>query len=362
MRSDYILRKDQELPDVNDLGFGKYYVPYMYLRRFRKGLWDTPYVLDYQLLEMDPGSNVLHYGQAIFEGMKAYYNTDQQAYFLFRPTENAKRYQDSARRICMPELPVEEFVASIFKAVEFSRRWVPPYSKKRPSLASLYIRPYMIGTSPKLGVKPADDYAHLVITSPSGPYFPTGLKPIKLKVETELVRAVPGGTGDVKVAGNYASSLFAATRAQREGYAQVLWLDALEHTNIEEVGAMNVFVVMNGELHTPWLSGSILPGITRRSIIELARQHFGLTVVERAISIHEIIDGIAKGTVTEIFGSGTAAVVTPVGLLGYQGADHVLSMDEIGPITKQIYDTLVQIQYGELSLDVSKDWAVKVSF
>ncbi|MBN2055755.1 branched-chain amino acid aminotransferase [bacterium] len=360
MRSEFILGKDQSLPSLDTLGFGKYYVPYMYLRRFRAGQWETANVLDYQLLEIDPAANVLHYGQAIFEGMKGYYNQDQDKYFLFRPEQNAERYIVSARRICMPDLPVDAFVESVIKAMQFSRKWIPPYSRAHPTGASLYIRPFMIGTSPKLGVKPSDHYAHMVITSPSGPYFPTGMKPIKLKVETEYVRAVPGGTGNAKVAGNYAASMLAGANAQKEGYAQVLWLDAIEHRFLEEVGAMNVFVVMNDKLHVPLLSGSILPGITRQSIIELASEVLGLEVEERHIAIEEVIDGIQSGVVTELFGSGTAAVITPVGLLGYEGADYTISMDKVGPCTKRLYDLLVAIQYGEEPIGYEKGWTYPV--
>lgn len=361
MKSTFILPKDKPIPAVKDLGFGQYYTPYMYVRRYRNGEWQDPMVTDYQLLALDPASQMLHYGQLIFEGMKGYYNKDQGKVYLFRPEKNAERYSNSAYRLCMPRLPEKDFVESVVTAVKFSGPYIPPYSKSNPTPASLYIRPFLMGTTPKLGVKPADDYGHIVITSPSGPYFATGLNPIKLKVEEHYVRAAPGGTGEAKVAGNYASSLLAAEIAKKEGFAQVLWLD-VTHTYLEEVGAMNVFLVKKGNiLLTPSLSGSILPGITRASVIELAKNHFGMEVEERHISIDETIKGIKEGSITELFGTGTAAVITPVGLLGYRGENYVIGDGEIGTMAGKFYDTLLGIQYNEIEVDCARDWCVEVT-
>ncbi len=361
MRSEFILPKDKGLPPLDELSFGKWYTPYMYVRRYRQGKWEEPIICEYDLFALDPASQALHYGQLIFEGMKAYYNADLEKVFFFRPEENARRYARSARRLCMPPLSVEDFMASVTEAVRFSRRWIPPYSEAHPIQASLYIRPFMIGTTPKLGVKAAEDYAHAVITSPSGPYFATGMKPIRLKVEEEFVRAAPGGTGDVKCAGNYAASLLAGQRAAEEGYQQVLWLDAIERRYIEEVGAMNVFMVIDGKLVTPELTGSILPGVTRSSILTMARAR-GIETEERHIPIEELVDGIGTGRVTEVFGSGTAAVITPVGVLGYRGEDLVINDQKIGPVAKRLYDELVHIQYGVLRPDYAADWVREVSF
>ncbi len=311
MKSEYILDKTAGIPPLDELGFGQYYSPFMCVQRFADGQWRELQTVDYQDLELDPASQELHYGQAIFEGMKAYHNADKDRYYLFRPEENAKRYIRSAKRLCMQTLPVEDFLDSVISAVKAAKPWIPPYSKKNPTAASLYIRPFMIGTTPKLGVKPATEYAHMVITSPSGPYFATGLKPIRLKVEEHYVRASHGGTGEAKAAGNYAGSLLAAEIANQQGYAQVLWLDAGERRYIEEVGAMNFFVCENGRLIAPMLDGSILPGITRESIIIAAAKELDMEVVEEHIAIDELVDGVDSGRVDEVFGSGTAAVVAP---------------------------------------------------
>jgi branched-chain amino acid aminotransferase len=302
---------------------------------------------------------MLHYGQLIFEGLKAYYNKDQGKVYLFRPEENAKRYIRSAARLYIPQLPVEDFMESIIESVKVAGPFIPPYSKENPTPASLYIRPFIMGTTPKLGVKPAEDYGHIVITSPSGPYFATGLKPIKLKVEEIYVRAAPGGTGEAKCAGNYAASLLAAEISHQEGYDQVLWLDGVHRKYLEEVGAMNVFIVKDGKVSTPKLSGSILPGITRDSVIKLC-PHLGLEVEERLISIEEVIEGLKENKVTEIFGSGTAAVITPVGLLGYKGENYTVGNGDIGPVARKLYDTLLGIQYNEISLECTKDWVIEV--
>ena len=359
MRSNFVLPKDTPIPDVKDLGFGKYYAPYMVVRRFRNGKWEEPMVTDYQLLAVDPASQMLHYGQLIFEGMKAYYNKDQEKVFLFRPEMNAKRYIRSAERLCMPRLPEEDFISSVIEAVKISAPYIPAYSKESPTPASLYIRPFLMGTTPKLGVKPAEDYGHIVITSPSGPYFTGGLSPIKLKVEEQFVRVAPGGTGEAKAAGNYAASLLAADIAQKEGFAQVLWTD-VTHKYIEEVGAMNVFMVKDNVLVTPELNGSILPGITRNSIIELAGSYLGMEVEERPVPIEEVIEGIKEKKVTELFGTGTAAVITPVGILGYKGDLVTIGDGEIGPVAKKLYDTLLSIHYNELEVECAKDWCVEV--
>lgn len=360
MKSDRVLDKEGGLPPLDQLGFGQFYSPFMCVQRYADGAWQELQTVDYQVLEMDPASQVLHYGQAIFEGMKAYHNADQGKYFLFRPEQNGQRYARSAKRLCMPDLPVELFVQSVEAAVRVAKPWIPPYTKSNPTAASLYIRPFQVGTTPKLGVKPATEYAHVVITSPSGPYFATGLKPIRLKVEEHYVRAAPGGTGEAKAAGNYAASLLAAEIAQRQGYAQVLWLDATETKYIEEVGAMNVFVVRDGVLLAPKLDGSILPGITRQSMMVAAASELGMEVKETHIAIAELIDGIKSGVVSEVFGSGTAAVITPVGVLGYKGTDYRVNHEEVGPVAQKLYDTLVAIQYGEYSPNWAKGWAREI--
>jgi branched-chain amino acid aminotransferase len=360
MRSNFILPKDKPVPSVEKLGFGQYYTPYMYVRRYRGGKWEDSIITDYELLAVDPASQMLHYGQLIFEGLKAYYNKDQGKVYLFRPEENAKRYIKSAIRLCMPQLPVADFIDSVKAAVKFSGPFIPPYSQKSPTPASLYIRPFLMGTTPKLGVKPAQDYGHVVITSPSGPYFAGGLNPIKLKVDEIYTRAAPGGTGEAKCAGNYATSLMAAEIAHSEGYDQVLWLD-VTHKYIQEVGAMNVFLVKDNVLITPDLSGTILPGITRDSVIKLASSHFSMKVEERPVSIDEIIEGIKEKTVTEMFGSGTAAVITPVGMIGYKGEKYTVGNGEIGTLAGKMYDTIIGIQYNEIQIECARDWIIEIT-
>ncbi len=360
MTNERVLTNESEIPSLEELGFGRYYTPYIYLRYYKEGRWQEHEVRDYEPIGLDPAAQTLHYGQAIFEGMKAYYNKDRERIFLFRPLENAKRYYRSAERLCMPGLPTEEFLNSVVEAVKFSRQWIPPFTKANPTPASLYIRPFMIGITPKLGVMPSDDYLHAVITSPSGPYFPSGLKPIRLKVEEKYIRAARGGTGDAKAAGNYAASLLAAHKAKKEGYAQVLWLDAVERKYIEEVGAMNVMMVKNDVLVTPRLSGSILEGITRKSILDVAEKHLGMKIEERPIAMEELIEGIQDGSITEFFGTGTAAVVTPVGILGYKGREYVINDGDIGRTTLKLYETLQAVQYGELELPFAEDWVMEV--
>ncbi|MCL6615048.1 MAG: branched-chain amino acid aminotransferase, partial [Firmicutes bacterium] len=273
------LRPEQLKPlvDPAELGFGRYFTDRMLIRYFKDGRWGEARIEPYHSFSMDPAARVLHYSQEIFEGLKAY-PTDDGRILLFRPEENARRMNRSAARMCMPAMPEEEFLECLFTLVRAEKRWIP----KAPG-TSLYIRPAMIGTEPALGVHPSDEYIFFVILSPVGAYFKTGFKPVRLYVEDVYVRAVPGGVGDAKTGGNYAATLLAGARAEEKGFSQVLWLDARERRYVEEVGSMNIFFVFGKRLVTPALSGSILPGVTRDSVLKLAPR-LGYQVEERPIT------------------------------------------------------------------------------
>lgn len=327
--------------DPSQLGFGKIFTDYMFTMRYLKGKgWVEPKISKYKPIDIDPAAVVLHYSQEIFEGLKAYAAEDGRI-LLFRPEENAKRMYESAERMCMAPFPIEYFLESVAALVNLEKRWIP----RAPGTA-LYIRPTLIGTGDALGVHPADEYLFFIILTPVGAYFKEGFKPISLYVEDYYIRAAVGGVGNAKTGGNYAASLLAAAKAQEKGFSQVLWLDAREKRFIEEVGAMNIFFVFGRKLVTPDLSGSILPGITRKSVIELAKT-LGYTVEERPISIEEVFAGIKDGSLTESFGSGTAAVISPVGSLNYKGENYLINDFKVGPVTEELYTKLINLQYGK---------------
>ncbi|KAL0208551.1 hypothetical protein P9112_011138 [Eukaryota sp. TZLM1-RC] len=336
----------QRKPVIEDdkLGFGKHFTSHMFVVRHVNGEWQEPKIIPYGPLEMSPSAKVLHYGQSCFEGMKAYPHKDGQAVSLFRPYENAARFNLSASRLTMPEVDEDLFVAACQKLIEVDAMYMP-----KSAGTAMYIRPTMMGESlnDALGLSSSAEFTFFIILSPVGPYFAAGFKPVKILVEPHYVRAAPGGTGDRKVAGNYASSLLAAKIAAKKGYQQVLWLDAIHHKYLEEVGAMNLFVVIGDTIITAPLKGSILPGITRKSVIDLARQ-LGYTVEERDVSIDEVVEAHKEGNLNEIFGTGTAASIAPVGQLGWDDKDYVVNEFKVGPITQQLYDTLVQLQCGDI--------------
>lgn len=340
------LRPSHQLKNLFDnplnLKFGTTFTDHMFTLQYSqdKG-WHSPEIKPYQPLVLDPASSVFHYGQEVFEGQKAYKSKENEI-LMFRPRENAKRLNRSMQRMCMPEIPVDEILYYEEELLKLEERWIPSVKG-----ASLYIRPTVIATEPLLGVKPASQYLFFIILSPVGAYYSAGFNPISLWVCQEYSRAAEGGTGDAKAGGNYGASLAATGKAFEKGYNQVLWLDAKEHQFIEEVGAMNIFFVMNQELVTPPLSGTILPGITRQSVLEMASD-LGIQSVERKITIDEIIEGIANNTVTEAFGVGTAAVVSPVGILNYKNMDYSINNNQTGPWAKKFYDQLTGIQYGEV--------------
>jgi branched-chain amino acid aminotransferase len=329
-------------PDETKLGFGTLFTDHMFNMDYsvEKG-WHNPRIEPYAPIPMDPSTMVLHYGQAVFEGLKAY-RTDTGGVQLFRPLDNFKRMNRSSKMLCIPEHDVAFALDALKQLLAVEKDWVP----SEPG-TSLYIRPTIVATDPFLGVRASFTYRFFIILSPVGAYYPEGFNPVKILVSKEHVRAVRGGVGEAKTPGNYAASLLAGDKAHDEGYTQVLWLDGVEQKYIEEVGSMNIFFVIDDEIVTPMLSGSILPGITRNSVIQLA-QRWGMTVVERKISIDEVMQVQASGSLTEIFGSGTAAVVSPVGELKY--GDKVIPIGDghVGPVAQRLFDAIQNIQYGKI--------------
>ncbi|MFH0844875.1 MAG: branched-chain amino acid aminotransferase [Pseudomonadota bacterium] len=327
--------------DESKLGFGDIFTDHMFLMDYQTGKgWFDPRIEPYSQLSIDPAAMALHYGQEIFEGLKAYYGKDGGIY-LFRPMENIKRMNRSAVRLCMQEVDPELVMEGIKKLIFLDREWIP-----RSQGTSLYIRPTMVATEPHLGVRPAHEYLFFVIIGPVGAYYKEGLNPVKIHVEDKFVRAAVGGTGDTKTAGNYAASLMAAEEAKKKGFTQVLWLDAAERRFVEEVGTMNMFFVIGDELITAPLTGSILPGITRDSVIHIVRD-WGMTVSERSLAIDEVIDAAKNGRLKEAFGTGTAAVISPVGQITYKGVDHIVAGGKMGDLSQRLYNEIVAIQYAE---------------
>lgn len=342
----------KQKPNPSQLGFGQHFSDHMYVMNYTEGRgWHDARIVPYGPLAMDPAAMVLHYGQAIFEGLKAYKTADGRI-LLFRPRKNMERINISNERMCMPQIDVEFGVEAIKTLVKLEQDWIPTEDG-----TSLYIRPFMFATEAVLGVRASNTYKYLVILSPSGAYYPGGLNPVKIYVENKYVRAVKGGTGSAKTPGNYASSLKAQMEAKKEGYVQVLWLDGVERKYIEEVGAMNVFFKINGEVVTPALEGSILPGITRDSVIQLLRK-WGVPVSERKVSIQELYEANANGTLEEAFGTGTAAVISPIGELNWNGDKITLSNGKIGELSQKLYDTITGIQYGRI--EDFMNWTVEV--
>ncbi len=327
--------------DESKLVFGKTFTDHMFITQYKVGQgWLDPRVVPYHNLTMDPAAMVLHYGQGIFEGLKAYRCRDGRI-LLFRPRKNFERLNRSARRMCMPEVDVELQFEALDKLLHLDVDWIP-----HSMGSSLYIRPTMIASEPALGVRPANEYLYYIIAGPVGAYYPEGFNPIKIFVSDEYVRSVRGCVGEAKTMANYAASLYAAEMAKKKGFTQVLWLDAIERRFVEEVGTMNIFFLLKDELVTPPLTGSILPGVTRDSVIHMAK-HWGINLHERPISIDEVIDATLSGDMKEIFGTGTAAVISPVGEVCYKGESHRVGSGGVGELSQKLYDEIVGIQYGE---------------
>lgn len=327
--------------DFGNLLFGEQFSDHQLEVLFKDGQWQEPEIKPYGEIPMYPAVTILHYGQAVFEGMKAFHYGENNIN-IFHMDKHYDRFRSSCDRVCIPVVPKSIFVKGLTKLIEIDKDWVP-YQKYK----SLYIRPIVFASDQTLGLRASRTYRFYIITSPVGNYYAEGIKPIRLTTMPTYVRAVKGGVGDVKVPGNYAASLQPTIKAQQMGFTQVLWLDAVEHKYVEEVGSMNIFFYAGDTLITPPLNGSILPGITRSSVLELARAN-NMKVEERPVSIDELFDLHKKGTLKEIFGSGTAAVISPVGLIQHNGKQISLINDEMGPVARWFYDQITGIQHGEI--------------
>jgi branched-chain amino acid aminotransferase len=342
----------KQKPDQNNLGFGQFFTDHMFIMDYTAGKgWHDPKILPYGPLSLDPSTMVFHYGQAIFEGLKAYKTKDNKV-LLFRPRKNMERVNVSNERLCIPKIDVDFGVEAIKTLVNLDKDWIPDAQG-----TSLYIRPFIIATDPFVGVRPSNTYKFIVILSPVGAYYKEGLNPVKIFIENQYVRAVKGGIGHAKTAGNYASSLKSQEEAHEKGYSQVLWLDGIERKYIEEVGTMNVFFKINGEVVTPSLEGSILPGITRDSTIQLLKS-WGIKISERRISIDELYSAHASGTLDEAFGTGTAAVISPIGEFNWNGKIIKVNEGKIGELSQKLYNSITGIQSGKL--EDTLDWTVEV--
>lgn len=339
-------------PDWKNLGFGHIFTDHMFIMDYDEGQgWHDARIVPYQPLVLDPSALVFHYAQECFEGLKAYRCPDGSVQ-LFRPDKNAERMQSTHDRLCIPQIPVNDFVDAIKALVSVDKDWVP----SEPD-TSLYIRPFTIATEAVLGVKASAKYQFIIICSPSGAYYAEGLNPVKIYVEDEYVRATPGGTGYIKCGGNYAASIAAGEKAHKLGYSQVLWLDGVERKYVEEVGAMNIMFKMGGEIYTAATVGTVLPGITRMSCIELLKS-WGYKVNEGKLAIDTVMEAGKNGTLEEVFGTGTAAVISPVGSLMYENDVVTVNNFEIGELTQKLYDTLTGMQFGKLPDTMG--WTVKV--
>ncbi|MBO1512096.1 branched-chain amino acid aminotransferase [Metabacillus bambusae] len=331
----------KEKPNADQLEFGRTFTDHMFMMDYSgaKG-WYDPRIVPYEPISLSPSTMVFHYGQTVFEGLKAY-RTKEDKVLLFRPDKNMHRLNLSNDRLCIPQIDEEFVIEALKELVSIDKEWIPTAEG-----TSLYIRPFIIPTEYYLGVAPSKYYRFMIILSPVGSYYKEGIHPVKIFVENQYVRAVEGGTGKAKTGGNYASSLKAQEEAEKRGYSQVLWLDGVEKKYIEEVGSMNIFFKINGEVITPSLNGSILEGVTRNSILQLLK-HWNVPVSERKLSIEDVYKAYKEGLLEEAFGTGTAAVISPIGELFYNEENIVLNNGETGELTKKLYDTLTGIQTGE---------------
>lgn len=333
-------RKKSIPNDDSKLGFGRVFSDHMFQMEYstEKG-WHNARIEPHHPLTLDPACTVLHYGQEAFEGLKAYRGKND-AIFLFRHRDNLRRMNASCRRLVMPELDIDFVSEALKKLVLLDRDWIP----RNPGCA-LYIRPNIIGVDPFLGVKPADNFIFYILVGPVGAYYPEGFNPVSIWVSDRYVRAVRGGIGEAKTGGNYAASLLAQKEAKQKGFSQVLWLDAIHRKYIEEVGTMNIFFMFDDEVVTSPLDGSILPGITRDSVIQILRK-WGVPVVERKFSIEEVISAQKSGSLKEVFGTGTAAIISPVATIHFQGQNYCVQDGKTGPLSQRLYDFLLDLQYG----------------
>ena len=348
-----LTKNPKEKPaDQSKLGFGRIFTDHMYVMDYHEGQgWHDPKIIPYQPISLEPSAMVFHYAQEMFEGLKAYHTPDGRV-LLFRPDRNIQRAENSCKRLCIPPVPQEDFLNALKTLVSVEKDWIPT----APG-TSLYIRPFIIATDESLGVHPSHSYKFIIILSPSGAYYASGLNPVKIWIEDDYVRAVRGGIGEAKAGGNYAASLKAQVKGEAGGYAQVLWLDGVERKYIEEVGSMNIFFKIAGKVVTPQLNGSILPGVTRATCLDLCRA-WGMEVEERRVSVEELVAAARNGSLEECWGSGTAAVISPVGTLRYENDVMEISGGGIGPVSQRLYDTVTGIQTGKL--EDTHGWTVEV--
>jgi len=330
------------LPDADKLGFGTIFTDHMFSMDYSNGQgWHNPQIVPYEEINLSPAASTLHYGQAIFEGMKAFRQEDKVV--LFRTQDHLNRLNNSADILCIPRVDVALVRQYLHELIKLDQRWVP-----QKTGTSLYVRPFIFAADPYLGVKVADTYKLFILLSPVGAYYAEGFNPVKIMVEEKYVRAAVGGLGEAKTPANYAASLRAQHEAHEKGYSQSLWLDAVERRYIEEVGSMNIFFKINGELVTPALVGSILDGITRKTVLQVAKE-WGIPVAERRITVDEIFEAHAKGQLEEVFGSGTAAVISPVGELAWKGQQIIINGNQTGPLAQKLFDHITGIQYGRVN-------------
>lgn len=326
--------------DFANLGFGHFFSDHMFIVDYKDGEWKSPHIIPFGAIEILPSVCSLHYGQIVFEGLKAFH-TQSGAVNVFRPDKHHERMNKSCHRMAIPPISYETFIEGLTELVKLDKDWVP---KARG--CSLYIRPFVFATDNYLGVRVSETYRFMIITSPVAAYYAEGLNPVRLQTSSQYVRAVPGGTGSAKTPGNYAATLLPAEEAKKKGFTQILWLDAVERKYIEEVGTMNVFFQIDDELVTPALEGSILDGVTRNSTLQLAR-HWGLNVSERKLSIDEVISASRDRRLKEVFGTGTAAVISPVGQIQHEDTLITINEGRIGSLSQRLYDEITGIQYGE---------------
>lgn len=342
----------KQKPETSQLGFGKYFTDHMFIMDYDSGEgWHDPRIVPYQPISLDPAAKVFHYGQMAFEGMKAY-KTAEGPVRMFRPFKNLQRLNRSNARLSIPSLDEGVVMEALERLIMADEDWIPAEQG-----TSLYIRPFVIATQPTLGVSPSEQYRFMIILSPVGSYYEEGINPVSIYVESEYVRAVTGGIGNAKTGGNYAAGLKAQQEATGKGYSQVLWLDGVHRKYIEEVGSMNVFFKIGGKVITPALNGSILEGVTRDSVIQVLR-HWDMDIEEKAISIDELVEAYRNGTLEEAFGTGTAAVISPIGELNWQGDKLMLNGGRTGPLSARVYDFLTGMQRG--TVEDPFGWLVEI--
>lgn len=334
--------------DFDNLAFGRSFADHMLVAEYAEGAWKSVQIRPYGPLSYQPAMMSIHYGQSIFEGMKAYRSKKGEV-LVFRPEENLKRFNKSALRMCMPEVPEEIFLGGLKQLIELDNAWVPEKEGY-----SLYIRPFMFATDEYVGVSPSTTYKFIIFNCPVGSYY---TKPLRVRVETEFIRSAKGGVGFAKNAGNYGGSLYPTVQANKAGYDQIIWTDAATHQYVEEAGTMNLLFIINGVLVTAPTGDTILDGVTRKSVIQIAKD-WGVEVQERLLSVKELVEGISSGAVTEAFGAGTAAVIAPIQTIGFDGKDYELPARQESDFSAKVFNEISQIRLGEIA--DTRGWIFKI--